>query len=441
MKCQTSEDTSPSVSEPDNETDNSSHSYDEVGIDVPTGSDSTTTSDSQHSYDEVGIDVPTSSDSTTSTYTPYESDNDDSLDNNPNTSKKNGEQTHGYDEVGIDVPVEPQPPGTDDPEDSDSDNANRSGGSAGLGGGFWSGVGNFFSNYVVQPINNYVVQPFLNNVAKPLWNASTELAQDSFLVARNVVTWPFDAAFNFGVGMWQTGQHLWNGNYGEAWERFKHTGADLIKAPIEFATGTFLLTLHGMADFIDNSLQWGESRPLTSTEIATLRVMYPNMDLSNIQLRTGGIRGLFMRAHTIGTEIFMPTNAHFFNPDGTLTAFGHEVLSHEVAHTMQFQNGGSHYIGEAVIAQGQDELGLGPGYKLQPAFDRNLSFEDMNREQQAQLMQVIGKALNYDARNRLSYTNFTRAASSTYPPFNGVSLAQYNSIVLPVHQQMTSHVD
>jgi hypothetical protein len=106
-----------------------------------------------------------------------------------------------------------------------------------------------------------------------------------------------------------------------------------------------------------------------------------------------------MAPHTVGNTVYMPDDQ--FDSNGKLTSAGLETLGHEVAHVWQNQNGGGDYIGNALGAQawawitGGDRNGA---YDWEGALADGQSFESMNDEQRAHVMEDIGIALKDDGQ-------------------------------------------
>ena len=76
--------------------------------------------------------------------------------------------------------------------------------------------------------------------------------------------------------------------------------------------------------------------------------------------------------------------------DGSLTPAGLELLSHEAAHTWQFQNGGARYLSDAILSYIDDRPAA---YDWERALDEALPFDDMTPDQQAEFARLIGMAV------------------------------------------------
>jgi len=158
-------------------------------------------------------------------------------------------------------------------------------------------------------------------------------------------------------------------------------------------------------------------RRLTDTERAQLYQVYgDSIDYDIIRVKEGGGINELLAEHTVGNTVYM--HADDFNSDGTLNFKGLVTLSHEVGHVWQGQNGGADYIGNALWANFWFQLTTGDrnnAYDWRKALAGGASFETMNAEQQAQVMEDIRIALIDDGRigandlNSYSTASYTKA--------------------------------
>jgi len=74
----------------------------------------------------------------------------------------------------------------------------------------------------------------------------------------------------------------------------------------------------------------------------------------------------------------------------------------------QRRNGGITYVGDALIWQGFDAIGVGAGYEIYEALQQGVTFENMNPEQKASVAEFIGIAIQ--KRGSLSAYSFSEAA-------------------------------
>jgi hypothetical protein len=156
-----------------------------------------------------------------------------------------------------------------------------------------------------------------------------------------------------------------------------------------------------------------QTRGLTPEERAVLtRVYGDTLDLDAIRLKVGGqgllgIRGDQDRALTSGNTIYMRKDPNNADDYPGLTAAQRqeqwlELLVHEAAHVWQFQNKGSGYQTDSLLGQilppaiphpttvgGESTK---PEYDWRAAQDAGLSWEQMNPEQQAELMEQAYEA-------------------------------------------------
>jgi len=104
-------------------------------------------------------------------------------------------------------------------------------------------------------------------------------------------------------------------------------------------------------------------------------------------------------ARAIGQTIYMPT-ADLAAPDGDLSG---ATLVHEACHVVQFQRGGSAYIGDSVRAQlgcivrGQSRSGA---YDWRSALAEGRPWAELGAEQQAALIEDAWRSRSIDQRVR-----------------------------------------
>jgi hypothetical protein len=142
------------------------------------------------------------------------------------------------------------------------------------------------------------------------------------------------------------------------------------------------------------------ARGLSSDERAYLEKIYgDSIDYDMIRVKPGGPLNNAMTAHTVGNTVYMPKK--YFDADGKLTGEGLATLGHEVGHAWQNQNGGGDYIHNALFAQmwgGIFDGDRNAAYNWQEALRNGESFESMNDEERAKVMEDIGAALAKDGR-------------------------------------------
>lgn len=271
--------------------------------------------------------------------------------------------------------------------------------------GGWS----WFEDNVTAPIRENVIEPVVqtventgeiieDNITKPLVDyviKPTENHLESYFNAyANYVDNTVEAAGDILQG------HVASGVQG------------LIEAPVDLAQDQAGATVdaavtvgNSILEGIDNLFGLGNERGLTAAEIAYLRPIYgDSIDYGSIRVQQGGsfeslfntdLLGNSNNATTIGNEIHMPNqvggdNDAVFNADGSLTEEGMQLLGHEVAHVWQYQSEGSGYLSDSAgeqINEGDD------AYDWESAVAAGTSFENMGVEQQAELAEQIGVAL------------------------------------------------
>ena len=90
-----------------------------------------------------------------------------------------------------------------------------------------------------------------------------------------------------------------------------------------------------------------------------------------------GILTLPNRGFCLGNTIYLPPGATAHTPKM-------DVLVHEAGgHAWQYQNGGTDYLSEALVAQLLEQLGLGEGYDYSNELAAGTSWDELNPEQQA----------------------------------------------------------
>jgi hypothetical protein len=145
----------------------------------------------------------------------------------------------------------------------------------------------------------------------------------------------------------------------------------------------------------------GPGRHLTAEEKALLRKVYgDSIDYDAVRIKHGGLSNL-MAPHTVGNTIYLPDRffKNMYDANGNLTELGARVLTHEMGHVWQSQNGGGDYIHQSLWEQA---LGIGAGkgrgaaYRWRSDVDANVPFDQLNIEQQADVFAEVGVALFRD---------------------------------------------
>jgi hypothetical protein len=137
------------------------------------------------------------------------------------------------------------------------------------------------------------------------------------------------------------------------------------------------------------------TRSLSSEEIEYLKVIFrDSIDYTKVQitrhndLSRGASKTI---GNTIHLEDYWGGEAVFQTNNRSLTKTGIILLSHEITHVWQFQNGGWAYAPESLKAQSSAFLSGGDrnkAYRWQDAYDARLPWEQWNPEQQARAIEV-----------------------------------------------------
>ena len=148
-----------------------------------------------------------------------------------------------------------------------------------------------------------------------------------------------------------------------------------------------------------------EGRKLTSAEITSLKAVYgDSIDYSKVTIKEGdvGLLGIGGRTRTVGNTIYVAKD------NLPLTD---ALVTHEMAHVWQFQNGGTDYMSESIWAQA-----VGDDYDFEKGIKDGKAFRDLNPEQQAELIEQAfrtgffngtGKSFIY---NGTDYTDYLTEA-------------------------------
>ncbi|RKG68664.1 hypothetical protein D7V80_11750 [Corallococcus sp. CA054B] len=191
-------------------------------------------------------------------------------------------------------------------------------------------------------------------------------------------TWEMAETFGKGIA------NIFTGRFAEG---FAQLGLSLLKA-IQTPTDG-LLRLGGSVLSAIQTMLFIEptSRKLTGDELAALHKVYgDSIDYTRIEIKEGNA-GLL----TVGGRPFVHGDT-IYVPEGWLP-LTEASLVHEAAHVWQHQNGGNDYMSEALIAQW-----FGDGYNFEKALRQGKSWEEMNPEQQAKLMEEAFRQGCFDER-------------------------------------------
>jgi hypothetical protein len=194
---------------------------------------------------------------------------------------------------------------------------------------------------------------------------------------------------------------LFSGDFAGAWEDFK---GNVSKGAEQIGNGLVQGLVQGPFDTLVVGLQNGISaiqtaigvetpgRSLTEAETAELKKVYGDkVDLSQIRIKENDI-GLnnLMAPHTVGNTIYIPKG---WLPDPSSANYQqqrNELLVHETAHTWQYQNGGTDYLGSSIWNQLKGAISGGSrdaAYQYDEPIKAGKSWTELNPEQQAHLIE------------------------------------------------------
>jgi hypothetical protein len=243
---------------------------------------------------------------------------------------------------------------------------------------FWS-IGGWIQDKVIDPIKDNVIDPVVDFVDDKIVQPTIGLVDDVIDIGVNT----FETWVDIGIG-------LATGDYRK-----------VIDESVGYLIETAAMGAHTVSSYINGTLGLSETRGLTGDEEAYLRSIYgDSLDYDKIRIQQGGIEAMIgMDPHTVGNDIYLPDSS--FGADGKLTQSGLELLSHEVAHSWQFQNGGAGYLSEAILSY----VGDGDPYDWMAALDQQLAFGDMTPDQQAEFARLIGIAIALSPTGTLDLTS------------------------------------
>ncbi|MGI9056705.1 MAG: hypothetical protein ACR2F2_13000 [Pyrinomonadaceae bacterium] len=196
----------------------------------------------------------------------------------------------------------------------------------------------------------------------------------------------------------------WNDFTNNAVNGFQNIGGGLVKATVQSVFDTAVVALNGTISAIQTLVGLEPpSRALNEREIAELRKVYgDSVDYSQIRIKEGHLgiaNGL--APHTVGNTIYILDG--WLNPnDPDYVANRNKLLFHETAHTWQYQNGGTDYIGESLWNQTIGTLTGGSrdaAYEFETPIKNGRSWAELNPEQQAHLLDQAYKNGLFDDPN------------------------------------------
>ncbi|MEW6730043.1 MAG: LysM peptidoglycan-binding domain-containing protein [Acidobacteriota bacterium] len=180
----------------------------------------------------------------------------------------------------------------------------------------------------------------------------------------------FEGIKTFGSGIGK----IFTGKFGEG---FKDLGLGLVKTFVQTPVDSILMVGGRAISGIQTIFRLEPpGRKLTGPEIAALRQVYgDSIDYSKVVIKEGnaGLFSLTGRAFTHGNTIYIPKKS---------LPLTQQLLTHEMAHVWQNQNGGTDYMSEALWGQY-----LGDGYDFEKGIKEGKSWSQLNPEQQAELLE------------------------------------------------------
>jgi hypothetical protein len=214
---------------------------------------------------------------------------------------------------------------------------------------------------------------------------------------------------------------LFTGDFKGAWQDFKSNASNGAK---NVFNGLVQATIQGPFDTLAVGLQNGISaiqtaigvetpgRGLNDAEKAELSKVYGDkLDLSQIRIKEDkiGLNNL-MAPHTVGNTIYLPKDwLDKTKPDYNQKR--NELLVHEAAHSWQYQNGGTDYIGASLWNQAKGAISGGSrdaAYNFADPIKQGKSWTELNPEQQAHLIdQAYAERLFDDPNAKFILTDGT----------------------------------
>ncbi len=192
------------------------------------------------------------------------------------------------------------------------------------------------------------------------------------------------------------------GDFGKAGIALAGSGLNVVRDAAGAVVDLGAISAKGISDVAGDVLFLHKpSRALTAQEKSFLEKVYGgkvegSIDLDAIRIHEND---LFLqvqgrpRAHVVGNHVYLPTKFPFTDGAGNLTREYAALLAHEVAHVWQSQNGGNDYIHDALAAQQAHAKTGGDAYEYVRDFKDGVSFDRMNREQQASVIEDIGEVV------------------------------------------------
>ena len=259
-------------------------------------------------------------------------------------------------------------------------------------------VVNFVDEKIIEPVSQLLPAPIREHIVDPL----RRFGRTAIDMAWNGIETAVDIGSSLTEGTFRVGFELLRGNPGGAWEAAVDTGRTVLQESVGYFVENGTMALHAGVGLANGLFGLSEVRSLDEVltpaqRVYLERIYGDSIDYDSIRVQTGGIEEwVGMDPHAVTNDIYLPDSA--FDANGNLVDI--ELLSHELAHSWQFQNGGAGYLSEAIASY----IGSGDPYDWRAALDAGLDFDDMTPDQQAEFARVIGIAIDRDPAGGGAFT-------------------------------------
>jgi hypothetical protein len=282
-----------------------------------------------------------------------------------------------------------------------------------------TGVGHYFKMFT-----HILPDKLGGNLARNLIDRASDIVRTAgnavIDLFRNTWRMPFDFYGGIAHDLGEALKYVARGDLGGAFERLGTTCVNAVKTVV----GTFVDNVMIVAQSVGNVItafnpDAPRSRGLSKDEREYLKSVYgDSLNVEDMRIHRGNIsHKLGVPApHTVGSDIYIPDEAKYWNADGSLTDEGKLLLVHESFHVYQAQHGGNGYIHDALLAQMSGITKSGnrnAGYDFTDALKSGKPFDEWNPEQQAEFIETMARArdgkikpntdINGDGVNDTSY--------------------------------------
>ena len=255
-------------------------------------------------------------------------------------------------------------------------------------------------------------------VTESLANAANGAADATIQAANVITTAPAEIARDLASDLSELAKAMGTGNFEDALEKFVTAPWNVVRGGAGAVFDVAAINAHGIVDVLgnlgDGTIEalsdlnndfaryaerlnvLGGPRELSQEERTFLSKVYGDeitgsvdFDLVRIYENNHISTRLGMDSHVVGNNIYL--NQTIVDSSGQLTERGRHLLTHEMAHVWQSQNGGNDYIHDAVLGQIAHTMVGSNTYDYVHDFLSGTDFNDLNREQQAELIADIGE--------------------------------------------------